>query len=135
MIFLICPSLKADPRYIWETLDTPHFEIHYHQGEFLLALKVARLEFQLKGDTIVVHDDVHVTITLEQAGWIAEESAEMAVGHPEAERIGRCSLRLELTWADSDSSEATNTLGIIEPALRKVLQPMWVFDAAAGAFV
>ena len=43
MIFLICPSLKADPRYIWETLDTPHFEIHYHQGEFLLALKVARL--------------------------------------------------------------------------------------------
>ena len=103
--------------------------------EVAAALKAARLEFHLKGDTIVVHDDVNVTITLEQAGWIAEESAEMAAGHPEAERIGRCSLRLELTWADSDSAEVTSTLGMIEPALRTVLRPMWVFDAAAGAFV
>jgi len=41
-LFAASPA-RADPRFVWETLDTPHFEIHYHQGEFLLALKVARL--------------------------------------------------------------------------------------------
>ncbi len=36
-------AVRADPRFVWETLDTPHFEIHYHQGEYLLALKLSRL--------------------------------------------------------------------------------------------
>ena len=31
-----------DPRYVWETLDTPHFAIHYHQGMYLYAQKTAR---------------------------------------------------------------------------------------------
>jgi hypothetical protein len=36
------PAARADPRYAWETLDTPHFEVHYHQGELQLAQRVAR---------------------------------------------------------------------------------------------
>ena len=27
---------------MWETIDTPHFEVHYHQGMYLYAQKVAR---------------------------------------------------------------------------------------------
>jgi WD40-like Beta Propeller Repeat/Omp85 superfamily domain len=42
---LLCaaPALAYDPRYVWLTIDTPHFEIHFHQGEFALAAKVARI--------------------------------------------------------------------------------------------
>ena len=36
-------ALGFDPRYAWLTLDTPHFEIHFHQGEYRLAAKVARI--------------------------------------------------------------------------------------------
>ncbi len=36
------PARALDPRYVWETLDTPHFEIHYHQGMYLYAQKTAR---------------------------------------------------------------------------------------------
>ena len=40
---LLCaaPAVAYDPRYVWLTIDTPHFEIHFHQGEFTLAAKVA----------------------------------------------------------------------------------------------
>ena len=40
---LLALPARADYRYVWETLDTPHFEIHYHQGHYLMALKLARL--------------------------------------------------------------------------------------------
>jgi hypothetical protein len=41
---LLAPAAFAyDPRYAWLTIDTPHFEIHFHQGEFALAAKVARI--------------------------------------------------------------------------------------------
>ncbi len=59
-----------DPRFVWETLDTPHFEIHYHQGMYRYAQKVARaaelshqrlvplLDHEPAGRTqIVVQDD------------------------------------------------------------------------------
>ena len=36
------PALAIDPRFVWETIDTPHFEVHYHQGQFKLAQKFAR---------------------------------------------------------------------------------------------
>lgn len=36
------PVLAIDPRFVWETIDTPHFEVHYHQGQYKLAQKVAR---------------------------------------------------------------------------------------------
>jgi Tol biopolymer transport system component len=31
-----------DPAYRWRTLDTPHFRVHFHQGEEALAQRVAR---------------------------------------------------------------------------------------------
>jgi WD40-like Beta Propeller Repeat/Omp85 superfamily domain len=34
---------QDDPRHAWLTLDTPHFEVHYHQGEYRLASKIARM--------------------------------------------------------------------------------------------
>ncbi|GAC1593756.1 MAG: PD40 domain-containing protein [Myxococcales bacterium] len=34
---------QDDPRHAWLTIDTPHFEVHYHQGEQRLAAKVARM--------------------------------------------------------------------------------------------
>ena len=40
---LLASPARADYRHVWETLDTPHFEIHYHQGHYLRALKLARL--------------------------------------------------------------------------------------------
>jgi len=36
-------ALGFDPRYQWLTVDTPHFEIHFHQGEYRFAAKVARI--------------------------------------------------------------------------------------------
>ena len=62
--------MALDPRFVWETLDTPHFEIHYHQGMYLYAQKTARaaelshrrlvplLDHEPEGRTqIVVQDD------------------------------------------------------------------------------
>src|SRR5207253_8442947 len=41
---LCAPAAAAfDPRYGWLTMDTPHFEIHFHQGEYAFAAKVARI--------------------------------------------------------------------------------------------
>ena len=34
---------QEDPRHSWLTLGTPHFEVHYHQGEYALAAKIARM--------------------------------------------------------------------------------------------
>jgi Tol biopolymer transport system component len=36
------PSRAYDPSLRWWTLETPHFRIHYHQGIYPLAIKVAR---------------------------------------------------------------------------------------------
>jgi hypothetical protein len=31
-----------DPRFDWQTMETPHFQIHFHQGEYRFAARVAR---------------------------------------------------------------------------------------------
>jgi Tol biopolymer transport system component len=36
------PAAAMDPRFVWETIDTPHFEVHYHQGMYRYAQRVAR---------------------------------------------------------------------------------------------
>lgn len=43
---LLCAAAARawpDPRTEWLTLDTPHFEVHFHQGEYRLAARMARL--------------------------------------------------------------------------------------------
>src|SRR5881275_1715892 len=37
------PAAALDPRFVWETLETPHFLVHYHQGTYLYAQKTARV--------------------------------------------------------------------------------------------
>ncbi|MFL5377260.1 MAG: BamA/TamA family outer membrane protein [Myxococcales bacterium] len=41
---LLCAGAAraADPRFDWQTIDTPHFEIHFHQGGYRFAAKTAR---------------------------------------------------------------------------------------------
>ncbi|MFL5388571.1 MAG: hypothetical protein ACJ79C_07575, partial [Myxococcales bacterium] len=41
---LLCAGAAraADPRFDWQTIDTPHFEIHFHQGGYRFAAKAAR---------------------------------------------------------------------------------------------
>lgn len=45
-ILVLCAGVAAaqghDPAYRWRTIDTAHFQIHYHQGEEALAQDVAR---------------------------------------------------------------------------------------------
>src|SRR3954471_22231249 len=36
------PAAALDPRFAWETLETPHFQVHFHQGTYRYAQKVAR---------------------------------------------------------------------------------------------
>ena len=40
---------KWDPRLRWQTLDTPHFSIHFHQGEADLALDMAQVAEEVHG--------------------------------------------------------------------------------------
>lgn len=59
-----------DPAFRWRTLETPHFRVHYHQGEEELAQQVAReaerandllaprLEYAPRRTEIVLSDDV-----------------------------------------------------------------------------
>src|SRR5258708_24804273 len=42
LLLAALPAAALDPRFVWETLETPHFEVHYHQGMYLYAQKVAR---------------------------------------------------------------------------------------------
>lgn len=104
-------------------------------SEISSCLAGAGLKVKQTGDELTIDDDVKVTVTLEQASWIKEESAEMAEGHADAARIAQCGVRLVVSWADVDSAEVTNVLGIIEPALKNKLDPVWVFDPASGEFV
>ncbi len=48
------PASAYDPRLRWRTIQTEHFNIHYHQGETLLAYKGAR-----------VFEEVHALLTVE----------------------------------------------------------------------
>jgi hypothetical protein len=43
LLFLCLPICyaKTDPSFIWMTLTSPHFSIHYHQGEEALAKRAA----------------------------------------------------------------------------------------------
>ena len=36
------PAAALDPRFVWQTIETPHFQVHYHQGQYKLAQKFAR---------------------------------------------------------------------------------------------
>src|SRR2546429_624357 len=36
------PAAALDPRFVWETLETPHFQVHYHQGMYWYAQRAAR---------------------------------------------------------------------------------------------
>src|SRR5689334_23874302 len=42
LLLAALPALALDPRFDWETLETPHFQVHYHQGTYRYAQKVAR---------------------------------------------------------------------------------------------
>ena len=37
------PARAYDPAYTWQTLETPHFQIHFHQGEYALAQRAAQV--------------------------------------------------------------------------------------------
>ncbi len=51
-LFSASPSFaKFDPAFTWTTLETPHFSIHYHQGEEELAKRTA-----------VIAEDVHARL-------------------------------------------------------------------------
>ncbi|HEX4383833.1 MAG TPA: BamA/TamA family outer membrane protein [Myxococcales bacterium] len=43
LLLAALPAAAIEPRYVWETLDTPHFEVHYHQGMYRYAQKLARM--------------------------------------------------------------------------------------------
>ena len=44
LLLYLSPSVaKTDPSFIWTTLTSPHFFIHYHQGEQAIARRVAVL--------------------------------------------------------------------------------------------
>src|SRR5439155_1108253 len=42
LLLAALPAAALDPRFVWGTLDTPHFQIHYHQGTYRYAQRVAR---------------------------------------------------------------------------------------------
>ncbi len=42
LLLLALPARALDPRFEWQTLETPHFEVHFHQGTYRFAQKVAR---------------------------------------------------------------------------------------------
>jgi hypothetical protein len=42
LLLAALPALALDPRFDWETLETPHFQVHYHQGTYRFAQRVAR---------------------------------------------------------------------------------------------
>jgi hypothetical protein len=48
---------KFDPAFTWTTLETPHFYIHYHQGEEEISKRVA-----------VIAEDVHLGSSRESSG-------------------------------------------------------------------
>jgi len=103
--------------------------------ELAAALRTAGLKVDQKGDRLTVHHEAELTIELLQAEWLKEEASALAQGHPDAERIGRCALRLELTWDDDQSAPATRVLQVLEPALRTALASMWVYDPANARFL
>ena len=42
LLLFALPAAALDPRFSWETLETPHFLVHYHQGTYRYALRIAR---------------------------------------------------------------------------------------------
>ena len=42
LLLAALPAAALDPRFDWATLETPHFEVHYHQGMYRYAQRVAR---------------------------------------------------------------------------------------------
>ena len=51
-LFVASPAFaKFDPAFTWTTLETPHFDIHYHQGEEEIAKRAA-----------VIAEDVHARL-------------------------------------------------------------------------
>ncbi len=67
---LALPGLAGayDPSLRWRTLQTPHFNIHYHQGETLLAYKGAR-----------VFEEVHALLTVELDRELHRERMDVVI--------------------------------------------------------
>jgi len=53
LFYLPAVFAKTDPSFSWMTLTTPHFLVHYHQGEEALAQRVT-----------VIAEDVHAKLTM-----------------------------------------------------------------------
>jgi len=51
LVFSSCAFAKTDPSFSWMTLSSPHFLIHYHQGEETLARR-----------SVVIAEDVHARL-------------------------------------------------------------------------
>jgi hypothetical protein len=56
LLLAALPAAAIDPRFVWETIDTPHFEIHYHQGMYRYAQKVARMAEEVHGRIVPLLD-------------------------------------------------------------------------------
>lgn len=52
LFYIPVSSAKTDPEFSWMTLTTPHFLIHYHQGEEAIARRV-----------VVLAEDVHTKLS------------------------------------------------------------------------
>jgi hypothetical protein len=112
--------------------------IYFEQGPDDLqpladALMRHKLAVQASSPKAVQVSDGHATVQVayNDAAFVAEEARDMLAQapHPDAQQIGRCSRRIELTWSEEDAFEATNLLGFIEPAVRTLTTRCWVFDA------
>jgi len=103
--------------------------------EVARALEAAGLKVRQHGDELAVQAPARLSLTLEQANWVREESAEMAEGHADAERIGRCGTRLVLAWDDADQAAVDELMPALEAALRTRLSPLWLYDPRAKLFV
>jgi hypothetical protein len=72
LLLLVCCGhaaavLTFDPTRTWQTLDTPHFRIHFHDGLEGVARRTARIA-----------EDVHVTLTRE-LDWTPRAKTEVVV--------------------------------------------------------
>jgi len=67
LLWAAAAHAKFDPSFVWTTLETPHFLIHYHQGGEEIAKRAA-----------VIAEDVHARL-VPRIKWEPKEKTRLVL--------------------------------------------------------
>jgi len=115
LLLLALPARALDPRFEWQTLETPHFEVHFHQGTYRFAQKVARAAELSHQRLFPLLDHV----PSERTHIVVEDDTDFANGNASP-------VLYNLIHAFAAPPDSRSTLADFDDNVYELIAPVWI---------